>query len=280
MLHPYSGARRREHFGPDGTGSYSSTTYGFDESNTKTYRFNSLGFRGEEFDPDAPVKLFVSGCSNTFGVGVDLEESWPFLFKQKLAEQRDLPAPSVNLMNFSQGGASNDYVTRTLLEQSAQARPDVIVAGFTHMRRFELLDETTGFHIGAIKLEELEQAGGRYAELKRRAEFLILGSDEIQQKVQMIKNVLLLQYFCRSRDIPLVFFFFEQWQREDLPGALSVPSTEALYEQIEFGGFVPIERALRVDRAADGLHPGPRSQEVLAEAAWTTFTSLATRRSP
>jgi hypothetical protein len=271
MLYPYSGARRREHFGPDGTGSHSSTTYGFDESNTKTYQFNSLGFRGEEFDPDAPVKLFVSGCSNTFGVGVEVEESWAFLFKQKLAEQHDLPASSVNLMNFSQGGASNDYVTRTLLEQSAQARPDVIIAGFTHMRRFELFEETTAFHIGAIKLEELERADGRYAELKKRAEFLILGSDEIQQKIQTIKNMLLLQYFCRSRDIPFVFFFFEQWLREELPAALSIPPTQPLYEQIDFSSFVPIERAMRVDRAADGLHPGPRTQESLAAAAWATF---------
>ena len=280
MLHPYSGARRREHFGPDGAGSYSSTSYGFDESNTKTYHFNSLGFRGEEFDPDAPVKLFVSGCSNTFGVGVDLEESWPFLFKQRLAEERGVPPAAVNLMNFSQGGASNDYVTRTLVEQGGRARPDVVIAGFTHMRRFELFDETTGFHLGAIKLEELERAGGKYAELKRRAEFLILGSDEINQTVQMIKNVLLLQYFCRSLDIPLVFFFFEQWQREDLPDALAAPATQPLFDQIDFSGFVPIERAMRVDRAADGLHPGPRSQEVLADAAWAAFRSLATRRSP
>ena len=275
MLHPYSGARRREHFGPDGVGSYSSTAYGFDESDTKTYHFNSLGFRGEEFDPDAPVKLFVSGCSNTFGVGVDLEESWPFLFKQKLAEERGVPSSAVSLMNFSQGGASNDYVTRTLVEQGGRARPDVVIAGFTHMRRFELFDETTAFHIGAIKLEELERAGGKHAELKRRAEFLILGTDEIHQKVQMIKNVLLLQYFCRSLDIPLVFFFFEQWQREDLPDALAAPATQPLFDQIDFSGFVPIERAMRVDRAADGLHPGPRSQEVLADAAWTAFTRLS-----
>lgn len=271
MLHPYKGARRNEHFGPDGTGSYSRTTYGVDESTTKTYYFNSLGFRCEEFDPDAPVKLFVCGCSNSFGVGLELEESWPFLFKQKLAEQRGLPTSSVNLMNFSQGGASNDYVTRTLLEQSARVRPDVIVAGFTHMRRFELFDEMTTIHFGPIVLEELARAGGKYADLKKLGEFLILGTDEIQQKMRMIRNVLLLQYFCRSRDIPFVFFFFESWFRKDLPSALSIPSTQPLFEQIDFSSFVPIERGMRVDRAADGLHPGPRTQGLLAEAAWTTF---------
>ena len=165
MLYPYNGARRREHLGPEGTGSHTVANYGLDESSEVTYRFNSLGFRGEEFDPDAPVKLFVSGCSNTFGVGVEFEESWPFLFKQKLAEQRGVPESSVNLMNFAQGGASNDYVTRTLVEQSSRVRPDVILAGFTHMHRFELFEDATAFHMGAIKLEELEREG--YVDLKR-----------------------------------------------------------------------------------------------------------------
>jgi hypothetical protein len=271
MLVPYNGTGRAEHFGPDGTGSYTTTTYRTDQSNTVSYYFNSLGFRGEEFAPDAPVKLFVSGCSNSFGVGVELEESWPFLFKQKLAEQRGLPASSVNLMNFSQGGASPDYVTRTLLEQSARVRPDVIVAGFPHMVRFELLDETTAYHLGPVKLEELERAG--VDEVKRRAEFLTLGTDEIQQKLQKIKNVLLLQYFCRSHDIPYVFFFFQQWHSQDLPDALSVPSFQPLYEQVDFSALIPIKRGLLVDRAADRMHPGPRTQETLAEAAWKTFSA-------
>ena len=58
-----------------------------DESKTKTYYFNSLGFRSEEFDPDAPLKLFVGGCSQSIGTGINLEESWAFLFKQKLASR-------------------------------------------------------------------------------------------------------------------------------------------------------------------------------------------------
>jgi hypothetical protein len=243
-----------------------------DESETKSYRFNSLGFRSEEFDPDAPLKLFVCGCSQTFGVGVDVEESWSFLFRKRLAEQRGLPESSVNLMNFSQGGASNDYIARTLIEQSSLVQPDAIVAGFTHMSRFEILDETMAVHLGPVDLEEFDKAGGN-PEIKRLAEFLTLGTDETQQKIRMIKNVLLFQYFCRSRDIPYVFFFFESFLKEDLLAALSLPPTETLYEQIDLDLLVPISRATRVDRAADGLHPGPRSQELLAEAAWNVFSA-------
>ena len=68
-----------------------------------------------------------------------------------------------------------------------------------------------------------------------------------------------------------MIFFFQQWVREDMPDALAVPSTKPLYEQIDFGRLVPIEKSLRVDRAADGIHPGPRSQVVLADRAWEVF---------
>jgi hypothetical protein len=271
MLYPYKGSRRSEHFGPAGKGAYSRDIYGADESKSKTYSFNSLGFRGEEFDPDAPVKLFVCGCSMTFGTGLNLEESWPFLFKQKLAQQRGLAESAVNLVNFSQGGASNDYITRTLIEQSSRVRPDVIVAGFTHMSRFELLDETTAFHFQAALLEGYAHAGGKYAEMGKLGEFLFLGTDEIQAKVRQIKNVLLLQYFCRSRDIPLVFFFLESLNRSDLPSALSVPSAQPLFEEIDFDSLAPVQPATWIDLAADRLHPGPRSQELMAEAARKTF---------
>jgi hypothetical protein len=265
MLYPYEGRMQKYRFASAGKGA---TRRGGRE--TKTYSFNSLGFRGEEFDPDAPVKLFVCGCSYTFGAGLDLEESWPFHFKQKLAEQRGLPESSVNLMNFAEGGASNDYIARTLIGQSSRVRPDVIVAGFTHMNRFELLDETRTFPFGSWAIEKLAR---KYGDVGKLGEFVFLGTDENQEKIRMIKNVLLLQYFCRSRDIPFVFFFFESLKVKptNLPAALSIPSTQPLFEEIDFESFVPIDRAIKVDLAADGSHPGPRSQELIGEAAWNTF---------
>ena len=54
------------------------------------------GFRGEEFDPASPVKLFVCGCSYTFGTGLDLEESWSFLFSRSSPSTVDcLSRPSI-----------------------------------------------------------------------------------------------------------------------------------------------------------------------------------------
>jgi hypothetical protein len=271
MLHPFDGRMRRYRFGPTeepGSGISRRVLDG-----AKTYSFNSLGYRGEEFDPDSPVKLFVCGCSYTFGDGLELEESWPFLFKERLAKQHGLPASSVNLMNFSEGGASNDYITRILITQSARVRPDMMVAAFTNMRRFELIDETVAFPFGSwgmdVYLEKYSQTG--HAHMAKNGEFVFLGTDENQEKLRMIKNVLLLQYFCRSRDIPFIFLFMESLVRNDLPSALSIPTTQPLYEEIDLDLLVPIERAMKVDLAADEIHPGPRSQELMAEAAWKTY---------
>ncbi len=244
-----------------------------------TYHFNSLGFRGEELDPGAQLKLFACGCSFTFGTGMEIEESWAFLLKQRLAEYRGLAVSSVNLLNFSQGGASNDYITRTLIEQSARVRPDVIVAGFTHMSRFELLGETTAHHFQPTQpghLEKYEQAGGRFAELGRLAKFLFLGTDENQAKIRMIKNMLLLQYFCRQQGIPFLFFLFESLARDDLPEALSKPMTEPLFHEIDFDLMIPLDPTMKVDHAIDGFHPGRRSQELMAEAAMKTFRARYT----
>ena len=49
--------------------------YGADRSGLKSYRFNSLGFRGEEPDPAAAVRILVCGCSHGFGTGLDVGES-------------------------------------------------------------------------------------------------------------------------------------------------------------------------------------------------------------
>jgi hypothetical protein len=262
-LLPYRGRQEKYRFESPGKGATRRVDF---DGDVKTYVFNSLGYRGEEFDPDAAVKLFVCGCSYTFGAGLDLEETWSYHFRQKVADHHGLPASSVNLMNFGEGGASNDYIARTLTEQCLRVRPDLVVVGFTFMNRFELFDGAHAVNFGSWAISEQ-----RHGEMARLGEFLFLGTDEIQEKVRMIKNVLLLQYFFRSLNIPFVYFFFEALRRPELPEALSTPATKQLYEEIDLELLVPIGPDNMLDRSADRGHPGPRSQELLAETAWQTF---------
>jgi hypothetical protein len=261
-LHPYRGRWRPDVTEPEGSDTHRSVAIGRDDASTKVYRLNSLGYRGEEFDPEASLKLFVCGCSNTFGLGVELEESWPFLFKQKLAQQRGLPESSVNLMNFAEIGASNDYISRTLIEQSARVRPDLIVAAFTYWNRFELLDRAQSVGYGPWRVEQDVPD-----DLTKRAKYLLLGTDTSQEKIRLIRNVLLLQYFCQNKDIPFVFLFVQPLARSDLFAALA-----PLFEEADLASSTSIAPyILTVDRAVDGTHPGPRAHGLVAEAAWRTF---------
>ena len=81
--------------------------------------------------------------------------------------------------------------------------------------------------------------------------------------------MLLLQYFSQSRSIPFIFLPF--WGK-DLASSLSTPMTRPLYEEIDHDLVVPLTPGTTtVDRAADGVHAGPRSQELIAAAAWRIF---------
>ena len=60
-LLPYTGEYRAQHFDESGRGSHSRSTYGADETGLVRYDFNSLGFRGEDLDPDARRSVFACG---------------------------------------------------------------------------------------------------------------------------------------------------------------------------------------------------------------------------
>src|SRR5882762_5127353 len=122
------------------------------------YRFNSLGFRGEEFDPAARLKIFVSGCSYTFGLGVQHEESWPTLLKKRLADRRGVPSDQANLQNFSQVGASNEYIARTIIRQCDRVRPDLAIIAFTHRERTEYLAPGVTRNLGLWDLDTPESS--------------------------------------------------------------------------------------------------------------------------
>src|SRR5215813_5787335 len=101
------------------------------------YKFNSLGFRGSEYDPSAGLRVFVCGCSYAFGMGVSTDRTWPVVFTRLAAAVLGVPFEQCHVQNFSQVGASNNYVARTLIKQCHQISPTMAIAAFTHNSRVE-----------------------------------------------------------------------------------------------------------------------------------------------
>jgi hypothetical protein len=273
MLKAYSGTTR-EHFGGNGR-PHVLSTYGTDHSGTKSYHFNSLGFRGEEHDPDAAATIFVCGCSNAFGLGLNLEETWVHHFKLAYAEKRGLNASDVNVLNFSQGGASNDYITRTLLTQCSQVRPDLVVAQYAPIYRCESFVDGQPYSIGtglwgismwvrflavpwAIKstaMRRIWQASGhnrRYSVESGLADSL--------------RNMLLLQFYCRANGIRCVMTWSDLRRLDDevLRDNPALAPLIAMLDPACLCNFAIRDPDILTDAAADGRHPGPATNAAFA----------------
>jgi len=247
--------------------------YGSDESGEKEYSFNSLGYRCDEFNPKSKENIFIAGCSYTLGVGLNSEETWAYQFKKLLAEERKSKLDEVGLMNFSVGGASNDYIARILLSQSSLVKPDLIVAYFTHSYRTEYLDEEAIKMIGPwsvnldfkgdkgtqLHLDDLEdEALSYYSYTTPELEF-----------VNMVKNMVLLQSYCKSSHINWVFASI---YKDDLfsESHLSNPVCSRLLALLDREHYCNSNIKI-IDTAADNSHPGPKSNKAFAEKIFETY---------
>lgn len=286
-LLPYDGSRTREHFGGEQSrGGHEIRSYGTDRSGTVSYRFNSLGFRSEEYRPEASRHLFVCGPSTAFGTGLPVEASWPYLFKVAYAQHQALAANEVNLLNFSQGGAGNDYVVRTAITQCARVKPDLLLVELApgHSRTEYFSSEVTGSERHLLFGPWIfgDDGGVRPKIKQEHPEILgpLLGyfdyySDEIGA-MSTVRAVLLLQLYCKVHSIPnLVCWGWKEGAASDISKYQSHISIAPLLDLVDWQCVLPHAIADDcIDRAADGFHAGAESCRRYAERLWQGWERL------
>ena len=287
MLYRYAGPRTREHFGENGQ-PHSLRHYGSDLSDSKVYHFNSLGFRGEEFDPDAKVKIFVCGSSFSFGTGLDFEETFGYLFKTKFAQKYGHELDDICLMNFAEGGSSNDYVSRTLLAQCSVVQPDLLIAEFVFKNRTEAFLDGHPFQIGPWTWQRwfrrialaCRAPRGRKKEILQRLtkanHYYKYYTDE-QGFMNSIRNILLIQSFCQANNIRCILSWIEHDAIHDKKyrdDAVIAPMIQIL-DKRRFCDFGIRDPDILVDLAGDELHPGPKSQDIYAQRLLEFYESTS-----
>lgn len=242
--------------------------YGTDQSGEVIYRFNSLGFRGEAYNPNAKMLIYVGGCSHTFGTGVNIEDGWPFQFKQNFIRHTDLTDKETNLLNFAVGGHSNDYITRVLLTQPALVKPDLVIVHFTHMSRAEYVDagKIYALNVGSIDIDKLDGLS------EAHQNFFYYYTEEVGM-INLLKNMLLLQTYFQTNDIPYLFSCVDL--RRIFVTKEKLHPICKQYVGLLARDFICDFRLDRFDAAADatknaegelvGGHPGPQSQKRFAK---------------
>ena len=253
-----------------------------DRSGRKTYAFNTLGYRGPEFDPTAERFVFVFGESNAFGSGVEFEESWPLQFTRLWAEQRGVDPSRVCVMNFAEGGASNDYIARMVISQCAAMRPDLMLVNFAEIHRVEGFVGARPYKLGpwltrsdtreqveamapsALRdtlIERLRRAGGYYEFHSRETGI-----------AATLRNVLLVQHYAASRGIQAFATCNDAHELRSIRKTETGAAIRRLGDQVDrrfLSDFTITQipgRKVPREPSVDGIHLGPLRHRVFGEA--------------
>jgi len=295
-LLPYSGAplanpKNNEHV--PNTVSYCCN---HDRSGKVKYRFNSLGFRGEDYNEDAKFHIFVCGPSEAFGLGLNEEETWWHQFRLQYAHNRGVGPSEVNILNFSQIGASMDYVARVIVSQCQRVKPDLVLGALSPSSRTEYFtDETERYFTEKAvtfnpSMYNLLSHHDENEFFRQRTESL--SEDDHEELltavegfysyytnrvglINRLKNIMLVQQFCKANSIPHLFCTLHRFGLEKEFAMHLPPSIRALAECIDYNRIYT-HGILHPNykKAADGVHPGEEVNRGVALRLWEFFSRL------
>jgi len=252
------------------------TTCGQDSGGTTTYRYNSLGYRGDEFRSDARLKIHVFGESDAFGMGVQHDDAWPCQVAAMLREELGLAPHEVGLMNFAEPGGSSELVARQVITQCSAVRPDLVLLNFSEPERTEGFVGGRVFSVGLWlqdpafrkRIEDMSDSDKLkqpFVEaLERGCSYLDFSSQE-HGGLATVRSVLLSQYFLASCGVAALATIRSQWHPcgKGLEDNAAIAPLLARIDD-EFLAAHPYELP-KVDLSADGGHHGPRGQGDIAK---------------
>jgi hypothetical protein len=91
------------------------------------YQYNSRGFRGSEWPSNLDNVYWCIGDSFTNGIGSPYTHTWPCLLSNKL---------NITTLNVSLDGASNEWITRKIIEL-LEIKPKYIIVQWSYAHRRE-----------------------------------------------------------------------------------------------------------------------------------------------
>jgi hypothetical protein len=214
-------------------------TSGSDNTGKCVYTYNSLGFRGDEPTQNG-FKIMSIGDSNTEGVGVNNQETWPAQFTKLI--------PNGVNHNFGMGGRSNDYISRCLLTYYDLIKPDLVLIMYTSPHRREIFTKDGGIEPFMVTqkwgyLEETED-GRKIQSLMEQLQ------NDNEDFINWYKNHLLIKYFLESKNCNWL------WN-----GWLGIPN-----DITEFNRFDGSYSSPFIDLGVDKNHPGPKHNEEYAKS--------------
>lgn len=160
-------------------------------NNSFTYKFNSHGFRCEEFTDNDSI-MFL-GCSVTLGVGLPNDIIYPTLLAKSL---------NLKCYNLGVGGSSIDTAFRIALIYLEKIRPKIVVGTFLFPERTELLTHhgAIPFNPAMLDLKNLNKVNRQYT-LDYYSKWIEVPENAY---LNQIKNNLAIANLCEQYNIKYV----------------------------------------------------------------------------
>ena len=93
-----------------------------------SYKYNSRGYRDDEWPENLNECIWCVGDSFTNGVGQPYEHIWPQVLAKRL---------NIRTINISMDGASNDWISRKIVGIADVIKPKIIIAQWSYIHRRE-----------------------------------------------------------------------------------------------------------------------------------------------
>jgi len=180
---------------------------GWDKPGAITYKFNSYGYRADEFD-GGPY-LLALGCSYTAGIGLPDESTWPRLVATELG---------LKCANLAWGGYSTDTCFRLAEYWIPALKPDYVCMLAPPKSRIELLMDESILKVPQpveIFLPESQSSNFNENDVYLNHWFL----NEENAKINQRKNILAVRQLCADLNIPCTVVNAEEhmwWSREEI----------------------------------------------------------------
>jgi len=223
------------------------------------YQFNSLGYRTDEFDQRRDVNVIVGGCSFTVGIGLPLEQTYPFILRELL--QTEL-GTSVQVWNMAAAAWGDDGIARIMMAATKALKPDMAYVHWTDSSiRTHILAKGGSMGIGSFIFDKPEVVAMFPDELQPVIRAYKRLDNPVDRTVRAVRYGSILHHYFATEDIPYLFSCLTL--PENFQGDMITPIEYIVDPETFADVFMQLS-----DFARDGQHPGPDTcQEYAAQIA-------------
>ena len=237
-----------------------------------TYYINEWGYRiptNEDLEDSRDI-IACFGCSQTFGVGVKYEETWPFYLEQKLNKK-------YQTKNYGISGASADMIARNIHNYLLDHTPKAICCLLPDMYRRELYDSTFAEYPRNY-IRSHDETEKNIIKFCKDYDMNVLDfraykrlSEEDNSAYNFVKNVKFIEAVTKASSVPVFLFTWDPYflmmlYKGVFKSERFLTPTKQQYKTLE--------NWEKLDKARDNIHLGAGANGIFADLFFQQFATL------